>query len=645
MPPMLQGAQKSAWFTHVSKGVAVIASTGAALVSIITALFSYGVLGKSESHQSIGNYGAAWVRLRPTIDTATAIGDTIHFAATVADKNGSILVGARPGWTSGDTNVAVVASDGSVIARGPGFTTINVIVGSLVSTARIFVRQQVAGVAISNPAGDTAGVLLEGAQLQLRARALDARGHTVAGRTAQWHIDDTTVATLDASGLLVGKNAGRSVVSAKIEGASGYLPVSVMTTASALDVVAGANQRVLSGHVLPQRIVVRATTRKGGPAPGKIVSFRLPDAQGKVDPTTATTDADGRARATWTLGNDPGRQTLFVNVENVDSTLAVVAEADPVAANTRVSLLAEQLRARAGVLLADSVGVRVTDSTGRALANVPVRWTAVDGSVEGESPRTDSLGVARARWTLSSRTGTQKLQAFVGGSLSRIPPVSVLAASLAGAAEDIVVVSGDRQQAAAGASLPKSIVVRVVDANGNGAADVPLVLSLSGGTVPDTALVTDSLGYARTQWTLGRSAGSYALAVHVDGVKKLLKVEARAKPASPANLSFDDVPTSGKTTTRPRTRRIYAIVTDVYGNPVAEAPVSFSVKSGAVTPARAITDAHGRVSLSWMVGVSTSEQTLKGVVRGTDVTGAYVAQVLQAGSPKTSPAKPKKKTP
>src|SRR5437867_3984751 len=70
MPQMMQGApgaQKSTWFQHISKGVALIASTGAALISIITALFSYGVIGSSESHQSIGNLGAAWVKLRPAI--------------------------------------------------------------------------------------------------------------------------------------------------------------------------------------------------------------------------------------------------------------------------------------------------------------------------------------------------------------------------------------------------------------------------------------------------------------------------------------------------------------------------------------------------------------------------------------------------
>ena len=84
------------WLKHVSKGVAVIASTGAALVSIATALYSYGVIGNRESHETIGNLGAAWVKIGPVVDTANAIGDTIHFAATIADKKGSILIGAAP---------------------------------------------------------------------------------------------------------------------------------------------------------------------------------------------------------------------------------------------------------------------------------------------------------------------------------------------------------------------------------------------------------------------------------------------------------------------------------------------------------------------------------------------------------------------
>src|SRR5450756_1968709 len=99
MAQILDSAKRAQWIKHTAKVVAVAASSGAALVSIVTALVSYGVIGQAESHQSIGNIGAAWVGLRPAIDTATAFGDTVHFAATVTDRNGSILVGARPTWT------------------------------------------------------------------------------------------------------------------------------------------------------------------------------------------------------------------------------------------------------------------------------------------------------------------------------------------------------------------------------------------------------------------------------------------------------------------------------------------------------------------------------------------------------------------
>src|SRR3954468_24982551 len=174
MPPLLRPTSRFSWFQSVSKGVALTASSGAAIVSVVTALYSYGVIGHSASHKTIGNYGAAWVRLKPTLDSATAIGDTVHFAATIADKTGSIIVGASPVWTTGDSSIATVASDGSVIARGPGATSVSVVVGDIVANARVVVKQQIAGVAIVNPAGDTAVSILEGNQLQLHAHALDA---------------------------------------------------------------------------------------------------------------------------------------------------------------------------------------------------------------------------------------------------------------------------------------------------------------------------------------------------------------------------------------------------------------------------------------------------------------------------------------
>ena len=629
MDRILDSAKRAQWIKHTAKVVAVAASSGAALVSIVTALVSYGVIGQAESHQSIGNIGAAWVGLRPAIDTATAFGDTVHFAATVTDRNGSILVGARPTWTTGDPSVATILQDGSVIARGPGRTMVSVVVGKLVAHSTVVVRQRVADVDVGRASGDSLIVLAEGAELQLRARAMDARGYPIAGLEPTWHIDDSSVAGLDSSGLLTARSAGRTMIGAKIEGVADRTSVSVVTPASAISLVAGINQRALAGKTLPQALVVRATNRHNAPAASKRVTFRLAEGEGSVDPASAVTDADGRARATWTLGADPGRQTLFATVENVDSALAILAEADPVASNTRVTPLVERLSGQAGEELSDSVAVRITDSTGRALPDVPVRWTPVDGgSVEVASARTDSLGVASARWTLARKTGTQRLRAQVGmGPGLGIPPVTLNAMALAGAPTSIVASAGDNQRAAAGAELRKGLVFRVLDGNGSGVAEAALTLSPSGGILSDTALTTDSLGVARTRWTMGHSAGDYSLAVHVEGVKQLLKVVAHATPATAANLAFDDVPGDKRSREPVKNKRLYALVTDVYGNPVPDAKVNFSVKSGTVTPARGISDAKGRAGLTWKLGSKGGEQTLKGIVRGTDVAGEYVTQV------------------
>ncbi|HUR00776.1 MAG TPA: Ig-like domain-containing protein [Gemmatimonadaceae bacterium] len=628
MAQALSVREKSMWFRHVGKVVTVAASSGAALVSIFTALYSYGVIGSSESHQSIGNLGAAWVGLRPAIDTATSIDDTVHFAATVTDKNGSILVGARPTWTTGDSSIATVLPDGSVIAHGPGRTMVSVVVGKLVTHSTIVVQQRVTSVEVGRASSDSLIVLPEGATMQLRARAMDARGHVINGAAASWHVDDNAVAGLDSAGVLTAKNAGRTLVAAKVDGISGRTGVSVVTPAAAVALVAGSNQRALAGKTLPQGVVVRATNRRGEAAPGKRVTFRLADGQGTADPVSAVTDADGRARTSWTLAAYPGRQTLLASVENVDSALAIVAEADPIAANTKVLPIGENVTGKAGETLTDSIAVRVTDAAGRNLADVPVRWTALDGgSVVANDPRTDSLGVATARWTLGKRTGAQRVRAQVGSGTAAIEPVTITATALAGAATAVVVVGGDTQRAAAGAELPKALVFKVVDENGSGVAGATLTLAPSGGVLADTALETDSTGIARTRWSMGRSAGDYSLGVHVEGVKKLLKVVARATPASAANLAFDDAPGERKGKDAGKRKKLLALVTDVYGNPVPDARVNFTVKSGTVTPGRAVSDAKGRAAVTWTLGSKPGEQILTGVVRGSDVKGEYVTVI------------------
>ena len=70
--------------------------------------------------------------------------------------------------------------------------------------------------------------------------------------------------------------------------------------------------------------------------------------------------------------------------------------------------------------------------------------------------------------------GHPRLRAQIGISPGLgIPPVTITASALAGAAASIVVVSGDNQKAGAGSDLAKPLVFKVTDETAAGWAEPP----------------------------------------------------------------------------------------------------------------------------------------------------------------------------
>lgn len=610
------------WYRQAGKVVTAVASTGAAFVSIVSFLYSYGVLGDVESRRTVGNLGAAWVGVRPAVDTLTAIGDTLHLAATITDRNGAVLVGARPAWTTAHPTIATVLPSGAVVARGAGETVVTLAVGDHFARARVIVRPLVASVEVRAASGDTGLVVAETGSRQLRAWLRDSRGHGIERQRVQWSVDDTTIARVDSTGMLVGLAPGRAIVTATANEVSAHAAITVAATPAAITAISGASQRGVAGAPLPQRVVVRVTSRRGRPVESTLVRFRLPSG-GAAEPAASLTDAEGRARTTWKLGDMPGRQILLASVADVDSALSIAAEVDPAPGSVRVLALAGGIVGHAGNALPAPVAVRLTDTAGRALPDVAVSWIALDGgSVAPLAPRTDSLGEVRANWTLGGRTGTHRLRAQVGsGSGSRgVAPAVLTASARAGAPTTVAIGNGDAQHGIVGSTLARPIVVRVLDARGNGVGDVRISVAPNAGSVLDTAVMTDSLGTARIRWTLGRAAGTQSLRIRAAGVPVRLVATARARPSGAANVMLDERRGMGRTTIG---RQVVATVTDEYGNPVPDARITFSSRSGTVAPARTVTDASGRATVRWSPGTRGEEHTVTATVRGTDVTGSF----------------------
>jgi hypothetical protein len=349
-----------------------------------------------------------------------------------------------------------------------------------------------------------------------------------------------------------------------------------------------------------------------------VASFHSAAAGAAVESALDTSDARGIVKTTWRLGELPGRQQLSVAVQGVSTSPTVSAEADPVPANTRVEIATPDLRGRVGDTLQEPVVVRVTDSVGRALADLPVTWSPVEGGAfTAHTTRTDSLGEARAMWRLGTKAGRQRARVQVGNART-MPPVRLVAAAEPGPAAAVRPVSGDRQTGSVGQQLPQAIVLRATDLHGNPVAGAVLRLLPAAGRSDDSEISTDSIGRAKVIWTLGRTAGLQRLTARLQGDTAETEITAVARPGKAVKLAFVNPPESGKPG-RALPKPLVVQVTDSYGNPIAGQTVVFKASSGSVTPTRGLSDADGRTSVRWTHGPKAQRPELAAKVPGTVV--------------------------
>jgi type IV secretory pathway protease TraF len=616
-------------------------STLAALVSVLSFARAYGVIGDDAAHLTVGDLGAVWIGLSPSADTADALNDTLQLTATIKDKSGSALVGASLRWTSDHPDIASVTQGGEVIAHAPGMTTITATVGGLTARSRVHVRPHVANVRV---AGDSDLVMLDGQQRVISARGVDRRGYPIPGLAATWRTTDSAIITIDSNGVATAMRPGRVILEATVSGIRTQAPVKVIPVAYGVKVVSGDNQRAPARGALPLPVVVRVVSRHGLPIPDARVRFRPESGEGSTEPDTTTTDSDGRAKTLWRLGPIPGSRRLLVLVEGIDSALAVTADAEPVAAETRIIALDTVQMADIGAKLPRPVAIRVTDTAGRPLSDIPVSWVPLDGgTATALAPRTDSMGEARVEWTLSNRAGTQRLRAQVGMTRA-VPPIVLSATAKAGAGETAWIVGGNAQTGTVGAPLPKKIAIKVLDRAGNAVPNAVVSFAPVRGSVADSAVMADTSGVARAVWTLDREPGPHSMSVRVEGVARPLIVTATARPGAASAIELTPrqaVGTPGKLLGD----GVEARVTDEFGNAVKGATVTFKTSAGALSPARVVTDENGRALTKWTLGRDAVEQSLVARVLGSGASATLAARVSlppkSGAAPATKPASTK----
>lgn len=601
---------KPRWTAGAGRFGAATLSAGAALASILSYTSSAGIPVPGVPSAALR---AHRVTLGPTLDTAHAIGDTIQLATVVTDSSGTAMMGIAPAWTSGDPSVAVVSQAGTVTAQGAGTAAIVVRVGQLEARSRIVVLQRPASLEVD----DTLVRVPESERMPLLAHVVDARGYPIVGADVTWTAPDPAIATVEGANV-VGVGPGRTALTAMAGQLQVSLPLEVVPVPSSITVVGGEGQRGPAGRSLPVPVVAQIVSRTGRPMPGVAASFHSVSPGASADPALDTSDARGMVQAIWRMGDLPGRQQLTISVEGVSVAPALGAEADPVAANAQMELLTKSPRGEVGDTVRQAVAVRVTDSLGMALGDVPVAWSALDGgALTAVSARTDSLGEARATWRLGSKAGRQRARVQVGNART-MPAFTVVGTADAGPAASVVLKSGDRQLGSVGTQLKLPIVIRTMDRHGNAVPGAVVRLEPGAGWLANSSVTTDSTGHTKILWSLGRSAGLQRMTIRLAGDSAEAEVTALARPGKPARLAFVSPPETAKPG-RPLPQPIVVQVTDAYGNALGGQTVAFTPSGGSVTPARGLTDADGRTKVRWTPGSKSKKLELTGAVAGSDV--------------------------
>ncbi len=163
------------------------------------------------------------ITVTPATAELTALGASVQLSARVLDQNGQAMAGANVTWASNDAAVATVNPNGLVTAVGIGGATITATAGAASAEAVVTVMQSASSVVVS-PSADT---VVSGDTLRLVAEAFDQNEHRVESAAFTWSSSDSSVATVDGSGLVRGVTEGVASVTATAASAQGTARITV----------------------------------------------------------------------------------------------------------------------------------------------------------------------------------------------------------------------------------------------------------------------------------------------------------------------------------------------------------------------------------------------------------------------------------
>ena len=305
----------------------------------------------------------------------------------------------------------------------------------------------------------------------------------------------------------------------------------------------GNNQVAPAGTALPSPLLVFVTDEGGRPVSNVAISWAVGTGGGSVGAATSTTDFEGVASMTRTLGPTAGPQTTIASRAGLTGSPLTFTSIAQVQGATQIAKNAGDEQTDTVLATLAPYSVMVRDHTSTPVAGVNVSWAASEGGrVNGAGSVvtvTNAGGIASATHKLNETAGTQTVTATVTGLVGS--PIIFSATALPGNATQIEVADGNNQLGQINSTLAAPYRVRALDAYGNPKPGVTIdwaVHAGSGALSPlqsTTGSAGAALGIAASTRTLGAAAGTYtdtATAAGLAGLPLLFTVRATVEPTT-----------------------------------------------------------------------------------------------------------------
>lgn len=323
---------------------------------------------------------------------------TATIVATGRDSEQRALA-AQPAftWRTADPAVAAV-SGGTLTGTRPGQTTVVAEAGGLRAEARVVVNPVPTTLAVVSGEGQTGPV---GAPLAapLVVRVADRHAAPVAGVPVRFALapDAGRVAPADAITDAAGEartvwtlpeRAGASrleVTAARVAASARFGATAVAGPVAVVQAIAGDAQTGAAGATLGSVLTVRATDASGNPVPGAGVAWAIRTSGGSLVPLTASTDADGRAHARWTLGAAAGAHSAEVTVGGRTLVFSASAFAAPVVVTGAVQQVTATRAAFSGTIRPNAAASTVWFEWAPDTAGTPTRSTPSEVAASAEA--------------------------------------------------------------------------------------------------------------------------------------------------------------------------------------------------------------------------------------------------------------------